>query len=224
MLSWVVNSRLQHQNSLRRSTSLFLYSFVSNRLAPLSPLLRTRSLCFQYFAASFPKTPGWVPAQSKKGKTMKAKTSKSILAPERCQHLSPAGRQCCSPAAAPGSTLCARHAAAAPPQSVDFSAELLDGCGDFQRAQQVNHSLIALYKLLAQGRISPRQASVLAYIGSLVLRSLKDVDYDLDRFDEESEDISAESDDEPGDERSPEPVAPPVAPGKEPLPATAEEF
>jgi len=140
---------------------------------------------------------------------MKAKTTKSILAPTRCRHLSPAGRQCCSPAAAPESTLCARHAAAAPQQSVDFSAELLDGCGDFQRAQQISHSLIALYKLLAQGRISPRQA----------------VDYDLDRFDEESENISAESDDEPGEELSTEPVAAqPVGPGKEPLPATAEEF
>jgi len=156
---------------------------------------------------------------------MKAKTTQSILAPARCRHLSPAGRQCCSPAAAPESTLCARHAAAAPQQSVDFSAELLDGCGEFQRAQQISHSLIALYKLLAQGRISPRQAAVLAYIGSLVLRSLKAVDYDLDRFDEESEDISAESDDEPGGEPSTEPVAAePVGPGKEPLPATAEEF
>jgi len=160
---------------------------------------------------------------------MKAKTTQSILAPERCQHVSPTGRQCCSPAAVPGATLCARHAAAAPPQSVDFSAELLARFGDFQRAQQMNHSLIALYKLLAQGRISPRQASVLAYIGSLVLRSLKDVDYDLDRFDEESEDISAESDDEPGEEPGDEPstrptVAQPVGPGKEPLPATAQEF
>jgi hypothetical protein len=159
---------------------------------------------------------------------MKAKTTQSILAPERCQHLSPTGRQCCSPAAAPGSTLCASHAAAAPPQSVDFSAELLARYGDFQRAQQMNHSLIALYKLLAQGRISPRQASVLAYIGSLVLRSLKDVDYDLDRFDEE-EDISAKSDDPRGEEEAgeapTEPVAAnPVGPGKEPLPAAAQEF
>ncbi len=159
---------------------------------------------------------------------MKAKTSKSILAPERCQHLSPAGRQCCSPAAAPGSTLCARHAAAAPPQSVDFSAELLSRFGDFQRAQQMNRSLIALYKLLAQGRISPRQASVLAYIGSLVLRSLKAVDYDLDRFTDE-EDISAESNDQSGQEVGDEPrtqpvAANPVGPGKEPLPATAQEF
>jgi hypothetical protein len=98
-----------------------------------------------------------------------------------------------------------------------------------QRAQQINHSLIALYKLLAQGRISPRQASVLAYIGSLVLRSHKDVDYDLDRFDEESEDISVESDDESREELANEPRAEPVAanpvgPGKEPLPATAQEF
>jgi hypothetical protein len=86
-----------------------------------------------------------------------------------------------------------------------------------------------LYKLLAQGRISPRQASVLAYIGSLVLRSLKAVDYDLDPFDEESEDISAESDDESREEPANEPPAEPVAanpvgPGKEPLPATAQEF
>jgi len=168
--------------------------------------------------------------------TMKAKTTKSILAPQRCRHLSPTGRQCCSPAAAPESTLCARHAAAVPQPSVDFSAELLDGCGDFQRAQQINHSLIALYKLLAQGRISPRQGAVLAYIGSLVLRSLRAIDYDLDRFtpddadpEEESEDISVESGaepgEDPGDGPATEPVAAqPVGPGTEPLPATAQEF
>src|SRR6202158_715627 len=84
----------------------------------------------------------------------------------------------------------------------------------FHRAQQINHSLIALYKLLAQGRIAPRQAAVLAYIGSLVLRSLKAVDYDLDRFD-----------DEPGEKPPAKPVAAhAVRPGKEPLPATAQEF
>src|SRR6266481_4066720 len=122
---------------------------------------------------------------------MKAKTTQSILAPARCRHLSPTGRQCCSPAAAPGSTLCPRHAAAEPHQSVDFSAELLDGCGNFQRAQQINHSLIALYNLLAQGRISPRQGAVLAYLGRLVPPSLKALDYDLDRFSEESDDEPA---------------------------------
>jgi hypothetical protein len=94
-----------------------------------------------------------------------------------------------------------------------------------------------LYKLLAQGRISPRQGAVLAYIGSLVLRSLKAIDYDLDRFspkaesdlEEESVDIAADSDDEPDDKQAGEPAAEPVAansvgPGEEPLPATAQEF
>ncbi len=171
---------------------------------------------------------------------MKAKTTKSILAPTRCRHLSPTGRQCCAPAAAPESVLCARHAAAEPQHSVDFSAELLNGCGDLQHAQQINHSLIALYKLLAQGRISPRQGAVLAYIGSLVLRSLKAIDYDLDRFapkpvpepeedPDESEDFSAEANDEGGQDPGEAPLAEPVAahpvgPGKEPLPATAQEF
>ena len=82
----------------------------------------------------------------------------------------------------------------------------------------MNHSLIALYRLLAQGRISPRQASVLAYIGSLVLASLKAVDYDFDRFHDKPGAV-------PGEKPSAQPVAPnPVGPGKEPLPATAPEF
>jgi hypothetical protein len=49
----------------------------------------------------------------------------------------------------------------------------------FQNAQGINHSLGALYTLAAQGRISPRRASVLAYISSLLLRSLHAIDTDL---------------------------------------------
>ncbi|HEY4817535.1 MAG TPA: hypothetical protein VIH67_08885 [Candidatus Acidoferrum sp.] len=49
----------------------------------------------------------------------------------------------------------------------------------FQNAQGVNHSLGALYTLLAQGRISPRRASALAYISSLLLRTLPAIDADL---------------------------------------------
>jgi hypothetical protein len=59
MLCCVVNSRLQHRNSPRQSTSTFHYSCVSNRLAPLFSFPSTRPLCFQHLAASFPKTPGW---------------------------------------------------------------------------------------------------------------------------------------------------------------------
>jgi hypothetical protein len=49
----------------------------------------------------------------------------------------------------------------------------------FQNAQGINHSLGALYTLCAQGRISPRRASTLAYISSLLLRSLTAIDTDL---------------------------------------------
>jgi hypothetical protein len=49
----------------------------------------------------------------------------------------------------------------------------------FQNAQGINYSLGALYTLLAQGRISPRRASVLAYISNLLLRTLPAIDNDL---------------------------------------------
>jgi hypothetical protein len=176
---------------------------------------------------------------------MKAKTSKSLLAPPRCQHFSPSGRQRCSPVAPQDAHLCARHAAAQPAAPVDFSAELVTPFGSFQRAQQINHSLLALYRLVAQGRISPRQGAVLAYIGSLVLRSLKAIDYDLARFDDDDDEANDdsqdqadtarkiesadESDDESNEDRDAGqsreyPAASPVGPGTEPLPATAEEF
>src|SRR6267154_796421 len=49
----------------------------------------------------------------------------------------------------------------------------------FQNAAGVNYSLSALYALLAQGRISPRRATALAYISSLLLRTLPAIDTDL---------------------------------------------
>jgi hypothetical protein len=153
---------------------------------------------------------------------MQSKTSNSTSARQRCQHLTPGGRQCCSPVASPDATLCTRHASAQPNEFVDFSRDLLDGCGDFQTAQQMNHSLIALYRLVAQGRMSPRQGAVLGYLGSLVLRSLKSIDYDNDRFPE----LSQETPDEAtaDDAQAKKPLAKTAAPGKEPLPATAQEF
>ena len=48
----------------------------------------------------------------------------------------------------------------------------------FQTAQGVNFSLMNLYQLLAQNRISPRRAAILAYISSLLLRTLPQIDAD----------------------------------------------
>ena len=49
---------------------------------------------------------------------------------------------------------------------------------DFQTAQGINHSLRHLYWLTAQNRISSRRAAVLACIGSLLLRTLPQIDAD----------------------------------------------
>ena len=108
------------------------------------------------------------------------KTTNSAPAANRCQHRTPSGRQCCSTATEVGGAFCVRHtvALAAPNDSIDFSAELIREDGHFQEAQQINHSLIALYQLLTAGRISPRRASVLAYIAHLILNTHKAIDYD----------------------------------------------
>jgi len=110
---------------------------------------------------------------------MTLKSPSPDFTPERCQYRTPTGRQCCSSVSDPDSSFCARHAASEPSNSEDFSAALTDKACRFQNAQGINHSLGALYTLCAQGRISPRRASTLAYISSLLLRSLTAIDTDL---------------------------------------------
>jgi hypothetical protein len=105
-------------------------------------------------------------------------TSNPAPLANRCQYRSHSGRQCRSSVALSGSLLCNRHAAAQSSDSVDFSVDLIREGEHFQQAQQINHSLISLYKLVAAGRISSRRASVLAYIAHLILTTHKAIDYD----------------------------------------------
>ena len=107
---------------------------------------------------------------------MKNKLS-SLLPAARCQHRTSTGRQCASLSANKASGLCARHASIKQAEA-DVSAPLIQQACRFQNAQGINHSLSALYTLLAQDRVSPRRASVLAYISSLLLRSLDAIDND----------------------------------------------
>src|SRR5260370_27562537 len=64
-------------------------------------------------------------------------------------------------------------------ETVDLLEPLTEQAADFQNVQGINNSLGALYKLLAEGRISPPRASVLAYISSLLLRTLPAIRNDL---------------------------------------------
>src|SRR5260370_33824144 len=95
------------------------------------------------------------------------------------------GRQRASLVGYRSSGLSPRHAAkrqAASADAVNFRLALTSDAEDFQNAQGVNNSLGALYCLLSEGSISPRRASVLAYISSLLLRTLPAIDYDNEHY------------------------------------------
>ncbi len=55
------------------------------------------------------------------------------------------------------------------------AAELLGPFEDLKTANAVNHALGSLFLLVAQNRIPPRNAAILAYIGQLLLQSLSPV-------------------------------------------------
>jgi hypothetical protein len=170
---------------------------------------------------------------------MTRKSPSSDFIPERCQHRTRTGRQCRSLVADANSSFCAAHAGSEPGDSEDFVVALTERACRFQNAQGINYSLAALYNLLAQGRISPRRASVLAHISSLLIRSLTAIDNDpfpkagRPGYNPYAERLSQTEADSTDDKEAPESATPAVSvasaeqqipPGKDPLPATAEEF
>jgi len=100
----------------------------------------------------------------------------------RCQHRTPSGRRCQSTTTAPNASLCYTHAQSQQKAKEvgDLSSALLQNYQNFQTAQGVNFALANIYRLLAANRISARRASVLAYINSLLLRTLPAIDADFE--------------------------------------------
>src|ERR1700688_3934814 len=88
--------------------------------------------------------------------SMKTTSRSPALTHERCQYRTAKGRQCASRILDPESNFCPRHSASQPPDTRNFSAVLIENASDFQDPQGINHTLAALCKLLASGRISPR--------------------------------------------------------------------
>ena len=108
---------------------------------------------------------------------MKPQTADSISL--RCAHRTTGGRQCRLPASDAHSGLCLQHLAAQKQkQEDDHFQYLIRNYQYFQTAQGINHSLGNLYALLAQNLVSPRRAAVLAYVSSLMLRTLPQIDAD----------------------------------------------
>lgn len=111
-------------------------------------------------------------------KTAKVEITGPTLTHERCQYRTPTGRQCAGRVRDFESSYCPKHTASQLNDFDDIAPPLTENASKFLNAQGINYSLAALYKLLASGRISPRRASTLAYISSLLLRSLNAIDND----------------------------------------------
>ena len=117
----------------------------------------------------------------------------------RCVHISPSGRRCASSAYDLRSSLCFRHNNRRKrAEETDHSAVLTRNADSFQSREGIRHSLAELYVLVAQDRISPRRAAVLAFISSMMLRIVdaeaKDepsVIFDIDRTSPPTEDQNA---------------------------------
>ncbi len=110
---------------------------------------------------------------------MKPKSAKSVVLSFRCTHLTSDGRQCRRLASDAQSGLCLQHRAEQKQvQAADHFPYLSRNFQYFQTAQGINYSLMNLYQLLAQNRISPRRAAILAYISSLLLRTLPQIQSD----------------------------------------------
>jgi hypothetical protein len=99
----------------------------------------------------------------------------------RCQHLFPNGKRCRKFATASRFGLCRDHydASAAlgaglqQDQSdfTDLSADLLPELSEFSSGTDIRQFLARLLVLVTKGRVSPRRASVLAYITNQLLHS-----------------------------------------------------
>ena len=106
-------------------------------------------------------------------------------ASSRCPYLYPNGKRCSLPGLPAHSGFCLRHSQANAPialtahvqnDSEDLSADLLPELSEFDSAIDINKFLARLVVLVTKGRISPRRASVLAYITNQLLHSHRAID------------------------------------------------
>ena len=110
---------------------------------------------------------------------MKLQAANSSAVSTRCQFYTPSGRQCRLFVSDQHSRLCSHHLAVEKQKdTTNVYAPLIRNSQGLQTAQGINYSLSNLYELLAKNHISPRRAAVLAYINSLLLLTLPQLDAD----------------------------------------------
>jgi hypothetical protein len=102
----------------------------------------------------------------------------------RCQYRYSNGKRCRLSGSMPHFGLCSHHFSLSNPgasqqsfsDSEDLCADLLPELSEFDSAVDINQFLARLLVLVTKGRISPRRASVLAYITNQLLHSHRAID------------------------------------------------
>jgi hypothetical protein len=98
----------------------------------------------------------------------------------RCPYLYPNGKRCSLPGSPSHSGFCSRHSQTIAPaaqllpvqnDSEDLSAELLPELSQFSSGVDIRTFLARLLILITKGRVSPRRASVMAYVTNQLLHS-----------------------------------------------------
>jgi hypothetical protein len=107
----------------------------------------------------------------------------------RCRFRYSNGERCRIPSQLSQSGLCSRHSRrnravtlsqlSIPSDCEDLSAELLSESPGFDSGVPINQFLTRLLTLAIKGRVTPRRASVLAYITNQLLHSLPAVEHEL---------------------------------------------
>ena len=104
----------------------------------------------------------------------------ALLSQNACRHIYESGRRCRFPVL-PNAAFCIRHIQSQLKANLDADLSRHFGPNplNFRSACEVNDFLCNLAKLLVEDRIPVRRASVLAYIASLELRTLPEIDHEL---------------------------------------------
>jgi len=105
----------------------------------------------------------------------------------RCQHRTRTGRRCRHIVSSATAGFCSKHIHSRPIrfEESDVSITLIGQLTELKSASDLNQVLSNLFRLLSQDRIAARRAAVLAYIGNLLLRTLRAIEHELNLQDDE---------------------------------------
>ena len=171
----------------------------------------------------FTKTPGvafvapiiWSPKMKRTRTTSSTQQSHS----SRCTFTSASGGRC-RMFASSGSPYCPHHAKSKLLVTSALATELIQAAGSLASPEEVNHVLAKIFLALADDRLTTRKASVLSYIGQMLLRSHREIAFHKKLAEEAAAREAEEEDAYAGSSWNiPRPIRDPVEP---PQPAVAD--